>query len=143
MNDVLENTKTTKFVENNAVIIVLFVVLIVLTPYVTSIIGTSWKKADESSTQGVIENVKLLYVTEAVSGAYLPFKVEYNRRGYDTYSNGVKYTPLNLAKAKLKGQRPKGGSVTIEEDGTIKVKNLKFGLLKCNSDKNENITCGL
>ena len=142
MNDVLENTKTTKFVENNAVVIVLFVILIVVTPYVASIIGSTWKKADESSTYSVIENVKLLYVTEAVSGAYLPFKVEYNRKGYDAYSNGEKYIPLNLAKVELKGQKPKSGSVTIKDDGTVLVKNLRFGLYKCNSDRNEIVNCG-
>jgi len=143
MNDVLESTKTTKFVENNAVVIVLMVVFIVLTPYVISIIGNTWKKADESSSYAIIEHVKLLYVTEAPIGAYLPFKVEYNRKGYIMYSDGSKYTPLSLEKVKLKGQKPKSGSVTIKEDGTVKVKNLRFGLYRCNSDKNEIIKCGL
>lgn len=138
-----DGVRETKFVENNAVVIVLFVILIVVTPYVTSIIGNTWKKSDESSTYGVVENVKLLYVTEAVSGAYLPFKVEYDRKGYTMYTDGAKYIPLGLEKVELKGQKPKSGSVTIKEDGTVKVKNLRFGLLKCNSGKNEKIKCGL
>lgn len=144
MKNKSDGVNETKFVENNAIVIVLFVFFIVLTPYVISIIGNSWKKADEISTKNTIEMVKLLYISEiATSEIIPPFKVEYNRKGYDTYSNGVKYTPLNLNKVKSKGQRPKGGSVTIKGDGTVKVKNLRFGILKCNSDKDENIKCGL
>ncbi len=138
-----DNVKQTKFVENNAIIIVLFIILIILTPYVTSVIGTSWKKADESSTKGTIETVKLLYLSETVGGAYLPFKVEYNKSGYTMYSNNQKYTPLKMVKVDSEGQQPKSGSVTIEEDGTVSVKDLRYGLLKCNSDKNEKITCKL
>lgn len=138
-----DGVSETKSVENKAIVILLLIFLIILTPYVTSIIGTSWKKADEMSAKNTIENVKLIYLSEVVSGAYTPFKIEYNRKGYTMYTAGIKYTSLGLEKVETKGQQPKGGSVTIKGDGTVKVKNLRFGILKCNSDKDENIKCGL
>lgn len=139
-----DNVKQVKFVENNAVIIVLFVILIIVTPYITSIIGSTWKKADESSTKGVIESVKLLYTSSSVTTEVsLPFEVKYNRNGYETYSNGTKFFPSKIMKVDTEGQKPKSGTVTIKLDGTVSVKDLRFGLLKCNSDKNEKVTCGL
>ena len=50
-----------------------------------------------------------------------------------------------MKKTKLddEGKLPKGGSITIKTNGDIVVKNLKFGLYKCNSEVDDKVICEL
>ena len=100
------------------------------------------KSAAETSTTGTIEYVKSIYTrTNLTKDVGLPFKVTFNKDSYTAYDNGKKITLPVINDLTLEGKKPEGGSVIINPDGKISVKDLDFGWRKCNKSKNGDITC--
>ncbi len=137
-----DNFKEIKMVENGLVIILLFVIIIILLPSVTAVISKSMQMSAKTNTKGTVEIVKELYINiNLTDDVILPFKVIYNKKGYEIYSGGEKYTPVKTIKIKNEGKLPTSGSVEIDSEGYTTVKNLKFGLYKCNQIKDGDIVC--
>lgn len=124
-----------KLVENMMVILVMFTIIIILAKPLGELVAQNLKTSAETSTRGTIEMVKELYTTINITDEVnLPFKVVYKNDGYTIYSNNEVYTPTMTLNLQDKDKLPTEGSVTVEKDGTIVVKNLKFGLYKCNQN---------
>lgn len=139
MND---NLKEIKMVENGLVIILLFVIITILLPSVTSLVAKSLQLSAQTSTQGTIDMVKSLYTTiNLTDEVNLPFKVIYNKDGYTIYSDNKKYTPKEEIKVSISGKMPTGGSVEITTGGQVTVKDLKFGSITCNQINNNIPVC--
>ena len=110
-----DNFKEIKMVENGLVIILLFVIIIILLPSVTAVISKSMQMSAKTNTKGTVEIVKELYINiNLTDDVILPFKVIYNKKGYEIYSGGEKYTPVKTIKIKNEGKLPTSGSVEID-----------------------------
>ena len=131
-----------KMIENGLVITLLLIIIIILVPSFTKMIDKSMQLAAQTNTTNNIKMVKEMYImsnlTDVVS---LPFKVVYNNDGYKIYSNGKGYTKKGNIIVEKTRNLPSGGSIEIETNGNIIVKNLKFGKYKCNQINTEKPVC--
>jgi hypothetical protein len=142
MRDMNTNDQDMKNAEYGLVIIVLFIVFIILTPSLLTIMYKSMKSGAELSTKGTIEVVKTLYIDgNLTKDIGLPFKVVFNGSSYKTYEHGNEITIDKELKIKNKGRLPSEGTVEINTDGTVIAKDLRFGLIKCNQTKDGKLTC--
>ena len=135
-------TNEIKMIENGLVITLLLIIIIILVPSFTKMIDKSMQLAAQTNTTNNIKMVKEMYImsnlTDVVS---LPFKVVYNNDGYKIYSNGKEYTKKGNIIVEKTRNLPSGGSIEIETNGNIIVKNLKFGKYKCNQINTEKPVC--
>lgn len=129
-------------IEYSTVLILCSTIFIIVSPFVYTIYKNMSLSAAKTSTYGTIEYVKSLYINANLDKDIgLPFTIEFTKDSYIAYSNKKKIKILTTRKVKLDGTKPKGGTVTINTDGLITVKDLEFGWRKCDMDKYENITC--
>lgn len=137
------NVREMKIFENLLVIIALFVIIMILLPIINNIIDMSLASSAESGTTGTMENVKDLYSTINLTGGevHLPFRVNFHKKGYTVYSDGVEYGTQKEIEITVQTQLPEDGYVQVNVDGTVSVKDLKFGEYICNSDKRNNPVC--
>lgn len=139
-----DNCREIKMTENISVIVVLLVIIILIFPSLMKMFDNVFKMSAKANTKNVIEITKYIYTDiNLIDDVPLPFKVVYKKNGYELYSNGQKYTPMKKTKLDDEGKLPKGGSITIKTNGDIVVKNLKFGLYKCNSEVDDKVICEL
>ncbi len=137
-----DNVKELKIVENIMIVVLLFVIIIILLPSVSVVMNKSLRSSAEISTKETAEAVKELYINiNLIDSVNVPFKVIYDNEGYTIYSNGIKYTPRQSIKIESEGKMPTSGSVEIDKEGFTTVKDLKFGIYKCNQIKDGDITC--
>ncbi len=142
MKEEYEHTKTINSVEYIMIIIVLLAILIILVPALSKIIYNVSQNASMTSTQGIIDSVKAYYTDMNLKNEVaLPFKVVFNKDGYNFYEVGQKVNYKRELNIKTSGKLPKSGSVQINIDGTITVKNLTFGHFKCNQKNGQEIIC--
>lgn len=135
-----EYNNTTKIVEYVSVITILLIILIILVPSVSNIIYNVSKRSSEISTQGTIETIKAFYVNINLTKTVdLPFKVIFDNDKYTFYENGKK---INL-KSTLnnRGKLPTAGSIQLNTDGSVTVKNLTFGKFVCNQTNKKSLVC--
>ena len=138
-----DNFREIKITENSAVILVLFVIIIIIFPSLMKMFDNVFKMSAKTNTKNVIEITKYIYTDiNLIDDVPLPFKIVYKKNGYILYANGQKYIPVKKTKLDEEGKLPKGGSITIKTDGEVVIKNLKFGLYKCNSE-NDKVICEL
>lgn len=132
----MDNTKIIKIVENELVIIVLFIIIILLYSPVKKIIDKTKLQSAEENTRAAFNMTKDFYTTlNLVDVVDLPFKVvfdENHSRGYIIYSNGIEYVPTGAVQLKVDGKLPSSGSVEIKRDGEVETLNLVFGKFICN-----------
>ncbi|MBR2707843.1 MAG: hypothetical protein IKE90_00220 [Bacilli bacterium] len=135
-------TNEIKMIENGLVITLLLIIIIILVPSFTKMIDKSMQLAAQTNTTNNIKMVKEMYImsnlTDVVS---LPFKVVYNNDGYKIYSNGKEYTKKGNIIVEKTRNLPSGGSIEIETNGNVIVKNLKFGKYKCNQINTKQPIC--
>lgn len=137
-----KNESGISHIEYSTVIILCCTILIIASPYIYKIFYNMSKSAAETSTAGTVEYVKSIYTrTNLTKDVGLPFKVTFNKNSYTAYDNGEKISLPVINDLTLEGKKPEGGSVIINPDGKISVKNLDFGWRKCNKPKDGDITC--
>ena len=125
-------------------IIVIFmligIIICILFPVVQKIIYKSQLSGIESSVHGTISSVQVLYAKSSLTtDISLPFIVEYNKKGYDLYSNSKKITLKE--KIDNKGRKPIGGKIIVMPSGEILAENLKFEKFICNKQHLKNVQC--
>lgn len=137
-----DNIIEIKMVENGLVIILLFSMVIIFLPAVINFIGKSLILSARSNTEGTTQLVEELYINiNLTDDVFLPFEVVFNKEGYEIYTGKKKYTPIKKLKIKTKAKLPRSGSILIDSNGSRIIKNLKFGLVKCNQKANEKLVC--
>lgn len=115
--------------EGVLIVVLLLVVFAILTPYVTRIVYKAQVNGAISSIEGLSVAIKTTYTEGNLTGVIaLPFEIKYENKEYKAYSNGVEID----AKIKLEGDSPKSGSIIINRDGAIELKEVKYGLVTCN-----------
>lgn len=137
------NVREMKIFENLLVIVALFVIIMLLMPIINDIIDKTLASSAESGTTGTMENVKDLYSTINLTGGevHLPFRIKFEKRGYKVYSDGVEYGTQKEIQITVQTQLPEDGYVQLNIDGSVTVKDLKFGEYICNTDKAKNPIC--
>ena len=142
MKEENENNKTVRTVEYAMVIIVLLIVLIIILPSLNKIIYNMSKDSAVTSTKNTIDTVKTIYTNMNLKNEVaLPFKAVFSKDGYTLYENGKKVNYELTVNIKIEGKKPKSGSITITEDGTVTVKDLTYGNIKCNQIKDKELIC--
>lgn len=135
-------SSTIRVVEYSAILVFFLVVLIILVPSVSKIVYNMSKDSAVTSTKGTIDTVKSFYVDmNLLNEVGLPFKVVFDKDGYTFYEMGRKVNYERHLNIKNTGKLPKAGSVQINIDGTITVKDLTFGNFKCNQTNDKNLVC--
>ena len=144
-----KNEKGFTLIELLAVIIILAIIALIATPIVLNVVNKLRQKAAEDSTYGVVEAVKsyhaeqMLETSLDVSDTFY-VKWETNN-GTTTAKEGKNATDsLTESGIKIGGTKPTGGSVTINNDGTITVDKLKINGYECSSNENAtdtNVSC--
>ena len=143
MKEEYEHYKTIRVIEYGMVIIVLFIVLIIVLPSVSTITYNMSKDAAVTSTKNMIDSVKATYTNMNLKNEVaLPFETKFNENGYTFYEMGKKVNYELTINIHIDGELPKSGSILINEDGTVTVKDLTFGKIKCNQIKDQNLICG-
>ena len=128
MKEENERNSTIRVIEYSAIVVFFLIVLIILVPSV--------------STKGTIDTVKSFYVDiNLLNEVGLPFKVVFDKDGYTFYEMNKKVNYERQLNIKNQGKLPKAGSVTINVDGTVSVKDLTFGNFKCNQTNDQNLVC--
>lgn len=138
-----QNVREMKMFENLLVVVALFVIIMILLPIINNIIDMSLASSAESGTTGAMENVKDLYSTINLTGGevHLPFRVSFHKKGYTVYSDGVEYGTQKNIQITVQTQLPEDGYVQLNTDGSVSVKDLKFGKYICNTDSSKNPIC--
>ena len=112
-------------IELLAVIVILAIVALISTPIILDVIEKARKKAFEDSAYGVINAAKLYYTDVSLDG-----KIE-----------GKTFTFPDDTKLKISGEKPKSGSVKLEESGevAIAISNGKWCAIKNKEDNKVSI----
>lgn len=142
MKEEYEHYKTIRVIEYGMVIIVLLIVLIIVLPSVSTITYNMSKDAAVTSTKNMIDSVKATYTNMNLKNEVaLPFETKFNENGYTFYEMGKQVNYELTINIHIDGELPKSGSILINEDGTVTVKDLTFGKIKCNQIKDQNLIC--
>lgn len=137
-----ERNRTIRVVEYSAIVIFFLIILIILVPSISKIVYNMSKDAATTSTKGTIDTVKSFYVDmNLLNEVGLPFKVAFDKGGYTFYEIGKKVNYKRQLNIKNIGKLPTDGSVQINVDGTVTVKNLTFGNFKCNQINDQDLVC--
>ena len=129
-------------IEYSMVIILCCVIFIIVSPFVYQIYYNMSVSAAKTSTTGTIDYVKALYTNGNLEKEIgLPFTIEFTKDSFIAYDNDKKITLQTTRKIELDGKKPENGTVTIDEDGKVIVKELDFGWQTCNKEKDGDITC--
>lgn len=100
-----------------------------LFPSLFKIFDYSAKSTSESNTESIIKFTRDMYATLNMNeGVVLPFKLEFDGKGYKIYSGGVEYTPTSSSMVDASRELPKSGYIEIREDGSIDAQNLRYAL---------------
>lgn len=136
-----DNMKGFTLVELLAVIIILAIVALVTTPAILNVINKSRLSGAEDKAWGTIDAVKLAYTQSQTldNDATLEGTVTVD------FSQPVASQAVGTRKITISGERPSGGTVTINVDtGEINCTNLKFtknGKYTCSSTGGTEMTC--
>ena len=142
MKEENERNSTIRVIEYSAIVVFFLIVLIILVPSVSKIVYNMTKDAATTSAKGTIDTVKSFYVDmNLLNEVGLPFKVVFDKDGYTFYEMDKKVNYERQLNIKNQGKMPKAGSVTINIDGTVSVKDLTFGNFKCNQTNDQNLVC--
>lgn len=133
-----KNEKGFTLIELLAVIVILAVIALIATPIVMNVINRSRQKAAEDSTYGVIEAVKTYHAEKMLDVSATvkdTISVEFQSDGKAKIDNAASATEF-----KMSGSRPTAGTVSIDENGLVKVENLKINGYTCSSKTNKTDT---
>ena len=129
-----------KTLENIVICILVGIVLCLLLPVVQKIVYKSQLEGAESSANGAIASVQVLFTKANLNEEIpLPFKVKYTKNGYQTYARDKKiklHTTITND-----GEDPIDGEISISLTGDIVVKNLKFSHFTCNKETLKPLEC--
>lgn len=135
----MDKVKVGRNGENVLVIIILFVILLFITPIIMNVFYKSNVRGAYISTVGLVNALNNAYMSESLKGVFfLPFEIRYKNNKYTAYSNGQE-TSIEI---KTEGRTPDEGSIILTEEGNVIIKELKYGNIVCNKkDLNSEITC--
>ena len=106
-------------IELLAVIVILAVIALIATPFVTGAIDKAKKGAAQDSGYGIAKAAETFYALNGVDNEYvLPVTFTYTDK-VETSKDSTTGTPLTTAKLDLKGTKPTSGSVTISATGDV------------------------
>lgn len=142
MKEEYEHYKTIRTIEYGMVIIILLIVLIILLPSVSTITNNMAENSAVTSTKNTVDSVKAIYTNMNLKNEVaLPFEVVFDKEGYTYYEMGEKVNYEVTLNIEIDGKLPTSGSIIINKDGTVTVKDLTFGSVKCNETNSQNLTC--
>ncbi len=110
--EIIKKNKGFTLIELLAVIVVLAIVAVVVTPVVLKIIDDAKKGAFKNSVYGLVKAAELNY-----SKNFL--KDSKSKKVIYTYINGVETSNQSSYKLDYKGQKPKDGTIVINEKGEV------------------------
>lgn len=126
----MKNNKGFTLIELLAVIIILAIIALITTPIILNVVNKARLDAAKDKAWGTMDAVKVAYAQDQADNETLvsfPLVVT-----FDGLQPGV----VGITEVKMSGQKPEGGTVTMQEDGTFTCNKLKFGSYCCNSDGN-------
>ncbi len=125
--------------ENVLVVVVLLIILAIVTPYFVTMIHKSKVRGAYVSTEGLVSAVQNAYLKGNLRDVmHLPFEIRYNNSEYIAYTNGQKIQ----VEIKTNGNIPKSGSIILNDNAEVVVKDLKYGYITCNKKAlDTKITC--
>lgn len=130
----MRGNKGFTLIELLAVLVILAIIALITTPIILGVIEDSRQKGAEDKAWGVIDAIKLAY-TEDQTG---------NDPQY-VFDSEIKFTSagatVGSAPVRASGQMPESGTATIDENGTIIVKDLVFDQYHCTSNAAQTKMC--
>lgn len=133
---------TVRVIEYSLILVFFLIVITILVPSISTIVYNMAKDSALTSTKGTIDTVKSFYVDmNLLNEVGIPFRVVFDKDGYTFYEMGQKVNYERHLNIKNTGKLPTAGSVQINLDGTVTVKDLTFGNFKCNQTNDENLIC--
>jgi len=137
----MKNSKGFTLIELLAVIIILAIIAVITTPIILNVVNKARLDAAKDKAWGTIDAVRLAYAqyqsedTEYAGGT---IEVKFYKD-----ANTGKYTGSinNTTPVRMSGQIPQGGTVTINEDGTITCQGLIFDAYSCTTTDGNTMNC--
>lgn len=114
-----------------AVIVVLAIIALIVTPFVTKSIKSAQKGAAENSASNLIVAAEEYYASKLIKNNGFFSDVTL------TYVNGVSQDE----DFEFKGTKPTNGSITISQDGIVTLTNLEIGKYVCNGGNKISTNC--
>ena len=118
-----KNNKGFTLIELLAVIVILAIIALITAPIILNVIENARVEAAKDKAWGTIDAVKLAYAQDQTSNA-----------GDNQYELGQAITfdedgfaEVGETQVKASGEMPSGGTVTINQDGSISATDLVFG----------------
>ncbi len=128
-----QNQKGFTLIELLAVIVILAIIALIATPMVLNAVEDARQKAAEASAYGVVEAVKRAF-SQAQLDTNAPTSVTVDFADNKTLTIGE-----TNKKVAINGNKPESGTVSIDENGKVKVEKLKFGKYYCGGE--DTVTC--
>ena len=118
---------------NVLILTLLGIVVIMVAPMITGVIRNSQSSSALTMAETTTTEVQNLYMTLNVSGIVeLPFVVEFDGANQDIYSNNHLMEDVQFS---ARGRVPRSGTVIINTDSSVFVKDLKVsGGYICNKN---------
>ena len=141
-----ENYNGFTLVELLAIIVILAIIALITTPVILNVIENSRLNAAKDKAWGTIDAVKVAYAAAQTSEQEvgLPYTISFPKTSAsdsstDSSTGGGKGNGyINNTEVKASGENPTGGSVTLDKDGSITAKLLKFGNYYCSTIDGKN-----
>ncbi len=141
-----ENYKGFTLVELLAIIVILAIIALITTPVILNVIENSRLNTAKDKAWGTIDAVRIAYATAQTEEQEvgLPYTINFPKTSAsdsttDSSTGGGKGNGyINSTEVKVSGENPTEGSVTLDKDGSITAKLLKFGNYYCSTIDGKN-----
>lgn len=126
----MKSTKGFTLLELLAVIVVLAIIALIVTPFVTEAIQNARDGADKNATYGIINAAELYYATQLATDSAESGAGTFKATTFTfTNSNSNSVEPAangESANFEFKGKAPQAGTLSIDGDGVITLTGVKF-----------------
>src|SRR5574344_894751 len=130
------NKKGFTLLELLAVIVVLAIIALIVTPFVTKAINQAKEGSSKNSAQGILEAADIYYGTKILNK-----DEDFNGVTFTFLNGNVTKSDNNLPDFTFKGEKPISGTVTMDINGVATINNLKFGDYYCSGSTKEKVIC--
>ena len=113
----MKNKKGFTLIELLAVIVILAIIMVIAVPQILNIIEETEKQAYKESVELMANAARIQYDAKQIHGSLPTSTITY------TYTNGEQTSPSNIT-LDFKGDKPKSGTITIDENKKIVVTDL-------------------
>ncbi len=122
-------------IELLAVIIILAIIALITTPIILNVVNKARLDAAKDKAWGTIDAVRMAFAEAQADPEWAPsFPISVNFEG-----NGGSIGEDH--KVRMSGQRPKAGTVSINEDGTLTCTNLQYDSYCCTTEDGNTMDC--